>query len=88
MLLFRIYTEDKPSANYVQKWWKIISKNYQNYIHLFHYKRNVFAEHLKVAFESSRYTEHGLNNIGLEYAVQTTPLASIFQTFTSYFSKL
>jgi hypothetical protein len=49
-----MYTEDKTSANYVQKWWKIISKNYQNYIYRFNYKRKVLTESLIVALESPK----------------------------------
>ena len=41
----------------------------------------MLAEPLTVALESPRYAEHGVNNVGLEYAVKTTSSASIFQTF-------
>ena len=49
--------------------WKIISKNYQNYIYRLHYTRKVLAEPLTVALESPRYAEYVVNNIGLENAV-------------------
>jgi hypothetical protein len=65
ILLLVIYTENKPSANYKQKWCKIIINNYQHYIYRFHYKGNVLAEPLKIARESPKSAEHGLNNIAL-----------------------
>jgi len=47
----------------------IRSKNNQNYIYRFHYKRKVSAEPRIVALEFPAYAKHGVNNIGLEYAV-------------------
>lgn len=48
-------------------------KSYQNYIHQFHYKENVFAKSLTGVLKPQDSMEHGLNGMDLKILFQHLP---------------